>query len=198
MPIPVKATVASIAVARLEGQGEVMMSLDKEVNLIFVLPGYVISVRFGRRVNQCSNTSPFCPVSGTTRPCRPISTCSGACPEPDCGAKCPELPVMRLSPSKRARLRQVLVKYFSIEELRDVMFDLGVADDSLDEGKQKLARELVLQLDRLGQIDLLLVKLQRERPNLFASLSHPRRRRPTDAQRSSDLPEPRRSQGQRR
>ena len=53
----------------------------------------------------------------------------------------------------RAKLRQILVKYFSESELRDLCFDLRVDYESLPgEGKGDKARELVTYSERHGRI----------------------------------------------
>jgi hypothetical protein len=64
-------------------------------------------------------------------------------------------------------LRQKLVEYFSIEELRTLCFDLGVEFDNLGgEGKVGKARELVAHLQRRGRIPELVDVASKLRPNV--------------------------------
>ena len=52
--------------------------------------------------------------------------------------------------SKRAKLRQFLVDRFSLDDLKDLAFDLGVDFQALPhQSTQELARELIAYLERL-------------------------------------------------
>jgi len=66
------------------------------------------------------------------------------------------------------RLRQILIDYFSVEDLRDLCFTLGVDFDSLPtQGKAGQARELVIHLHNRGQLDALIALCRQLRPHLF-------------------------------
>jgi len=65
-------------------------------------------------------------------------------------------------------VRQKLVVHFSEEELRTLCFDIGVDYESLPAmGKEGKARELVLHLERRGQIPELVALCRQLRPNAF-------------------------------
>jgi AAA+ ATPase superfamily predicted ATPase len=65
------------------------------------------------------------------------------------------------------KLHELLVRHFDQEELRSLLFDLGVDFDALrGEGKAAKARELILYLERRGRLNDLVNKLQRLRPNV--------------------------------
>lgn len=67
----------------------------------------------------------------------------------------------------RILLHHNLAKYFSVEELRDLSFDLGVEYDSLPgEGKEAKTRELVDYLERRGRIPDLVEAGRRLRPRI--------------------------------
>jgi hypothetical protein len=73
--------------------------------------------------------------------------------------------VMTQSPIDRAALRQVLVKGFSLGELKDLAFDMGVDDDLFGPlGKGGFARELIAYLQKAGQLDDLVAMVERLRP----------------------------------
>jgi hypothetical protein len=73
-----------------------------------------------------------------------------------------------LPPQERlTRLREMLVKRFSVEELRTLCFDLGLEYDGLPgDGKEAKARELVAYLERRDRIPELEEKSKRLRPDL--------------------------------
>jgi hypothetical protein len=65
-----------------------------------------------------------------------------------------------------ALVRHALNHYFNIEELRALAFDVGVEWDNLPGSrKEDKARELVLFLDRRGQMELLIRTIRENRPN---------------------------------
>jgi hypothetical protein len=66
-----------------------------------------------------------------------------------------------------AELRQLLARRFSLGELRDLCFDLGVDYDDLPaEGKAEKARELVAYLERRERISELVEMLRERRPDV--------------------------------
>ncbi len=72
-------------------------------------------------------------------------------------------------PASLTRLRQFIVEYYNLGELRTLCFDLDVRYDELGgEGLSSKARELTLYLGRRRQLDRLLALLERDRPDLLA------------------------------
>jgi hypothetical protein len=69
-----------------------------------------------------------------------------------------------------SNLRQVLNERFNESELRDLCFDLGVDYESLSgEGKADRARELIGYLQRRKRIPELIVKGEKQRPDIVWS-----------------------------
>jgi len=70
-----------------------------------------------------------------------------------------------------SRLRQLLAERLDLEELRTLCFDLGVDLDSLRgvEGKAANVRELILYLERRGDIHRLETWVRQHRPDIFLS-----------------------------
>ena len=69
--------------------------------------------------------------------------------------------------SALSKLREDITRYFDIEELRTLCFDLGVDYDNLrGEGKAAKVRELVVFLDRRDRIPKLVRKCSKLRPNV--------------------------------
>jgi len=79
-------------------------------------------------------------------------------------------PLQQLEPAERvdvAELRQLLARRFSLGELRNLCFDLGVDYDDLPaEGKAEKARELVAYLERRERISELVAILRTRRPDV--------------------------------
>jgi hypothetical protein len=83
---------------------------------------------------------------------------------------------MKLSDSKhepesreysKVRIRQVLVDYFSEEELATLAWDLDVDHENLSpKGKSSKARELVALMARTGRLSVLVSHIQQLRPNV--------------------------------
>jgi hypothetical protein len=74
---------------------------------------------------------------------------------------------LRMSQPKLVRLLAFVEKYFDVEEMRDLCFELGLGYDSLGgEGHRGKGRELVLHMARYGRLSELEEVLKRERPNL--------------------------------
>lgn len=72
-----------------------------------------------------------------------------------------------LDPQYAARLYKMLDRYFNEQELRSLMFGLGVDYDSLaGAGKSDKARELIGYMFRRGSLEKLLLGVNRERPNV--------------------------------
>ena len=66
----------------------------------------------------------------------------------------------------RIRLRQFLANCFSLDELKDLAFDLGINFQSLPhETSQELARELIAYFERRNQTRVLVVEALRQRPD---------------------------------
>jgi hypothetical protein len=65
------------------------------------------------------------------------------------------------------RLRDCIVEYFSLEELKTMCFDLGVNDDMFGgAGINNLARELVKYMHRENRLDALIDYCREKRPNV--------------------------------
>ena len=76
-------------------------------------------------------------------------------------------PRPRAERERLATLRQILDQRFGEDELRDLVFDLGLDYDNLPgDGKSGKARELVAYCDRHSLIDELVATLQRNRPDI--------------------------------
>ena len=72
------------------------------------------------------------------------------------------------SSSRLTRLREILVRRFSVDELRTLCFDLGLEYGELPgEGKEGKVRELVAFLGRRDRIPELEEKARRLRPDAF-------------------------------
>lgn len=66
----------------------------------------------------------------------------------------------------RIRLRQLMTRYFSKQELESLLFDLGIDKDELPEGvKSDMAQEIILYCERHGRINTLLKICRDQRPN---------------------------------
>jgi hypothetical protein len=66
----------------------------------------------------------------------------------------------------RIRLRQLIARYFSKQELTALLFDLGIDDEEFPiGGKTDLAQEIILYCERHGRIDDLLEICRQHRPN---------------------------------
>lgn len=69
---------------------------------------------------------------------------------------------------------RLLNQHFSLEELKTLCFDLGIDYENLSgSGKAAKARELVLYLDRRGQLPKLISVGKRQRPNVQWELESP-------------------------
>lgn len=72
-----------------------------------------------------------------------------------------------------SRLRQLISQYFSLSELRTLMFDLNIDFEEFgDRSKSGLTRELILYLERHQRIPELIKALERQRPNVDWSQPH--------------------------
>jgi internalin A len=72
-----------------------------------------------------------------------------------------------------AKLRDLLLTYFSQSEIKNIMFDLGIDYEDLGGGsKSELVLNLVNYLVRRGSIDELIKLIQRERPNIQIEGEH--------------------------
>jgi hypothetical protein len=86
-----------------------------------------------------------------------------------------------------SQLREQIARYFDLEELRTLCFDLKVDYDLLrGEGKAAKARELVLLMEREERLAELVKQCARRRPNVTWEAAPPARPQPT-AQESSAL-----------
>ncbi len=66
----------------------------------------------------------------------------------------------------RIRLRQLMTRYFSKQELESLLFDLGIDKDELPEGvKSDTAQEIILYCERHGRMAHLLQICREQRPN---------------------------------
>jgi len=73
---------------------------------------------------------------------------------------------MTLEPNERTKLRQFLRERFSLDELKDLAFDLGIDFQSLPhQTTQELARELISYVDRRGQTGCLVTEALARRPD---------------------------------
>jgi hypothetical protein len=62
-------------------------------------------------------------------------------------------------------IRQLLVEHFSLDEIRGLIFDLGIQPDTVPgEGLTAKALELVAYCERRGLLDVLIQSCQRQRP----------------------------------
>ncbi|MFO7680532.1 MAG: hypothetical protein R6X34_10815, partial [Chloroflexota bacterium] len=75
---------------------------------------------------------------------------------------------------RKARpLQQLLVRYFNMEELRQLCFDLHIDHEMWpDAGKQALTRNLVLHFLKHGRLAILEKKIGEERPHAYFSTVH--------------------------
>lgn len=67
--------------------------------------------------------------------------------------------------TNQRNLRQLLTISFSKDELKNLAFDLGIDHENLPDLKEGLARELVIQCERLGILETLLAECRQRRPN---------------------------------
>lgn len=66
----------------------------------------------------------------------------------------------------RIRLRQLMTRYFSKQELESLLFDLGIDKDELPQGvKTDLVQEIILYCERHGRMPHLLQICREQRPN---------------------------------
>jgi hypothetical protein len=68
----------------------------------------------------------------------------------------------KLEPTERAYLRQFLVDCFSLEELKNLSFDLGVDPEKLGQSKADLCRELIVYFEHEGTIRRLVEEILRQ------------------------------------
>ena len=86
---------------------------------------------------------------------------------------------MALESSKRAKLRQFLIDRFSLGDLKDLAFDLGVDFQALPhQDTPELARELIAYLEHREETKPLIVEVVKQRPDddmerLFAEFLAP-------------------------
>jgi hypothetical protein len=74
--------------------------------------------------------------------------------------------------NRSSLMHRLIGRLYSQEELRTLCVDLGVDPDDLGSGgKQAMARELVLWMNRQGRFYELLDKLPQDRPEIFDQLS---------------------------
>ena len=77
-------------------------------------------------------------------------------------------PPVTSSPSvDRVKLRQTLTDYFSLDDLRDVCFDLGIDYESLEGlNKPSKVRELIIFAERHSMLDRLVEHARQLRPDV--------------------------------
>jgi hypothetical protein len=70
-------------------------------------------------------------------------------------------------PAEKALLRRFLVNRFSLSELKDLAFDLGVDHEILPhETKRGLARELITYFEHRDQLGCLMARVLRPQPSI--------------------------------
>lgn len=70
-------------------------------------------------------------------------------------------------PDLAIMVQHALQQFFSLDELQQLAFEMGVECDNLPGAtKERKARELVLFLDRRGQMELLVQTIREMRPNI--------------------------------
>src|SRR5687767_2808983 len=70
-----------------------------------------------------------------------------------------------LAPDERVTLKQFLVDYFSLSELQDLVFNLGIGSDTLPATTTpEMARALIEYCERRGKVSCLLIEVQKARP----------------------------------
>lgn len=72
------------------------------------------------------------------------------------------VPMYKLEPTERAYLRQFLVDCFSLEELKNLSFDLGVDPEKLGQSKADLCRELIVYFEHEGTIRRLVEEILKQ------------------------------------
>ena len=73
---------------------------------------------------------------------------------------------MTLKPKDRATVRRFLVEHFSLNELKDLVFDLGLSYESFPHDTlESLARELIACFERTENIGYLLSEILGQRPD---------------------------------
>jgi TIR domain/Effector-associated domain 7 len=78
-----------------------------------------------------------------------------------------QVPPAADAPPHASTLRGILVKRFSLEELRTLCFDLSIDYDALrGEGKEARARELIAHLQRRRQVEQLTNYIRQHRPDI--------------------------------
>lgn len=66
----------------------------------------------------------------------------------------------------RIRLRQLMTRYFSKNEMEALLFDLGIDPEEIPEGiKSEMAQEIILYCERHGRTEKLLNLCREQRPN---------------------------------
>jgi hypothetical protein len=72
---------------------------------------------------------------------------------------------MEVSPNVRSRLRHFLTEYFSLSELKDLCFDLGVDYEMFPhQTKSDLSRELLAYFERTQNLSCLVAEMVKQRP----------------------------------
>lgn len=75
------------------------------------------------------------------------------------------------NPLFRGKLRRTIIAYFSDSDLRNICYDLGIDYENLPaEGKDARVRELLVQCERMGMLELLVNACVNERPHIDLSL----------------------------
>lgn len=70
-----------------------------------------------------------------------------------------------LTTAQRTKLREILSERFNLDELRDIAFDVGFADEG-HETPASLARHLIRHVDARKQVDYLIARLKVKRPDI--------------------------------
>jgi hypothetical protein len=74
--------------------------------------------------------------------------------------------MVALEPTERARFRRFLVDRFSLGELKDLAFDLGVDHQSFPhETIREFSREMIADFERRDQLNCLVTEVLRRRPD---------------------------------
>jgi hypothetical protein len=64
-----------------------------------------------------------------------------------------------------AALRRVLIEHYSLEDMRDLVFDLGDDEEQVSTGpKQAYCREMIRYYERQGRLDQVVTKVMRKHP----------------------------------
>jgi DNA mismatch repair ATPase MutS len=74
---------------------------------------------------------------------------------------------MEMSPSSRARLRKILMDFFSFDELRSLCFDIGIDYETIrSSSKQEFVVELIQLLERHNEVNRLVSYIGFARPSI--------------------------------